>query len=105
MCVGGIIEGGLKLWPPPAKSFWRWWAGLRLSLVFTSAPRPKLKITKDRKYCVNSLFLHIYDLPICQKYRKQDRAELGQAQLILGLDFILIFCRFGFCRFGFVELI
>ena len=31
---------------------------------------------------------------------KQAVTELGQAQLKLGLKFILIFCRFGFSRFG-----
>ena len=31
---------------------------------------------------------------------KQAGAELGQAQLILGLDFTLIFCSFGLSRFG-----
>ena len=36
---------------------------------------------------------------------KQAGAELGQAQLKLGLDFPLIFCRFGFSRFGLVELL
>ena len=32
---------------------------------------------------------------------KQAGAELGQAQLKLGLNFTLIFCRFGFSGFGF----
>ena len=36
---------------------------------------------------------------------KQAGAELGQAQLKLGLDFTLIFCRFGFSRFGLVKLV
>ena len=36
---------------------------------------------------------------LCQ-IRKQAGAELGQAQLKLGLDFTLIFCRFGLSRFG-----
>ena len=31
---------------------------------------------------------------------KQAGAELSQAQLKLGLDFTLIFCRFGLSRFG-----
>ena len=34
---------------------------------------------------------------------KQAWAELCQAQFKLGLDFDLIFCRFGFSRFGFVD--
>ena len=34
------------------------------------------------------------------KREKQAGAELGQAQLKLGLDFTLIFCRFGLSRFG-----
>ena len=37
--------------------------------------------------------------------RKQAGTELGQAQLKVGLDFILIFCRFGFSKFGLVELV
>ena len=36
---------------------------------------------------------------------KQAEAELGQAQRKLGLDFTLIFCRFGFSRFGLIELV
>ena len=36
---------------------------------------------------------------------KQAGAELGQAQLKLGLDFSLILCRIGFSRFGLVELV
>ena len=36
---------------------------------------------------------------------EQAGAELGQAQLKLGLDFALIFCRFGFSTFGLVELV
>ena len=36
---------------------------------------------------------------------RQAGAELGQAQLKLGLGFNLIFCRFGFYRFGLVELV
>ena len=36
---------------------------------------------------------------------KQAGAELGQAQYKLGLDFTLIFCRFGLSRFGLVELV
>ena len=31
--------------------------------------------------------------------------KLHQAQLKLGLDFILIFCRFGFFQFGLIELV
>ena len=34
---------------------------------------------------------------------KQSPAELGQAQLKLGLDCTLIFCRFGFFPFGLIE--
>ena len=33
---------------------------------------------------------------------EQAGAELGQAQLKVGFDFILIFCRSGFSRFGLV---
>ena len=36
---------------------------------------------------------------------KQAGTELGQAQLKLGLDFILIFHRFGFSWFGLVEFV
>ena len=38
-------------------------------------------------------------------FYKQAEAELGQAQLKLGLDFILIFFKYGFSRFGLVELV
>ena len=37
--------------------------------------------------------------------KKQAEAELAQAQVKLGLEFTIIFCRFGFSRFGFVELV
>ena len=37
-----------------------------------------------------------------KKY-KQAVAELGKAQIKLGLDFTLFFCRFGFSRFGLAE--
>ena len=40
-----------------------------------------------------------------EKIVKQAGAELGQAQLKLGFDFTLIFCRFGFYSFGLVELV
>ena len=36
---------------------------------------------------------------------KQAGAQLGQAQLKLGLDLTLIFCKFGSSRFSLVELI
>ena len=36
---------------------------------------------------------------------KQAGAKLGQAQLKLGLDFISIFCRFGFTGNSLVELV
>ena len=36
---------------------------------------------------------------------EQAGAELGQAQLKLGVDFTLIFCRDGFIRAGFVEFV
>ena len=36
---------------------------------------------------------------------KQAGAELGQAQLKLGLDFTLIFFKFGSSRFGLVHLV
>ena len=39
------------------------------------------------------------------KLLKQAGAELGQAQLKLGLDFTLIICRFGFSPFGLIELV
>ena len=42
--------------------------------------------------------------PIFRKYCEQAGAELGQAQLKLGFDLILIFCRFGFLIIGLVEL-
>ena len=32
-------------------------------------------------------------------------ADLGQAQLKLGLDFTLIFCKFGSSAFGLVKLV
>ena len=37
--------------------------------------------------------------------KKQAGAELAQTQYKQGLDFTLIFCRFGFSRFGLVELV
>ena len=37
----------------------------------------------------------------CKNRKKQAGAELGQAQLKLGLDFTPIFCRFGFSGFSF----
>ena len=39
---------------------------------------------------------------ICHKTRQDEKAgaELGQAHLKLGLDFTLIFCRFGLSRIG-----
>ena len=36
---------------------------------------------------------------------EQAGAELGQAQLTLGLDFTLIFCKFGSSTFGLVKLV
>ena len=36
-----------------------------------------------------------------RKNNQQAGAELGQAQLKLGLDFTPIFCRFGFSGFSF----
>ena len=36
---------------------------------------------------------------------KQAGTELGQAQLKLGLDCTVIFCRFGFSSFGLIELV
>ena len=35
----------------------------------------------------------------------QAGAELGQAQLKLGLDFTLFFCRFGFPGYSLAELV
>ena len=40
-----------------------------------------------------------------RKIIEQAGAELGQAQLKLGLDFTMIFCIFGFSTFGLVKLI
>ena len=40
-----------------------------------------------------------------KKRLRQAGTELGQAQLKLGLDFTLIFCRFGFSPFGLIELV
>ena len=37
--------------------------------------------------------------------QKQAGTELGQAQLKLGLDCTVIFCRFGFSSFGLIELV
>jgi len=39
------------------------------------------------------------------KEKKQAGAELSQAQLKLGLDFTLIFCRFGFTEYSLVKLV
>ena len=39
------------------------------------------------------------------KMIKQAEAELGQAQLEVGLEFTLIFCRFGFYKIGLAELV
>ena len=39
------------------------------------------------------------------KATKQAGTELGQAQLKLGLDCTVIFCRFGFSPFGLIELV
>ena len=36
---------------------------------------------------------------------EQVGTELGQAQLKLGLDCTVIFCRFGFSSFGLIELV
>ena len=38
------------------------------------------------------------------KETEQAGAELGQAQLKLGFDFTLIFCKFGSSTFGLVKL-
>ena len=40
-----------------------------------------------------------------KKKDQQAGTELDQAQLMLGLDFTLIFCRFGFSRFCLVGLV
>ena len=40
-----------------------------------------------------------------QNKTKQAGAELGQAQFKLGLDFILIFCKFGSSSSGLVKLV
>ena len=45
-----------------------------------------------------------FSLSLDQAEQKQAGAELGQAQLKLGLDFILIFCEFGFTRLSLVQL-
>ena len=44
-------------------------------------------------------------LPPPKKKWQQAGAELGQAQLKLGLDLIFIWCKFGSSRFGLVELV
>ena len=40
-----------------------------------------------------------------QNSSEQAGTELGQAQLKLGVDCILIFCRFDFSQFGLIELV
>ena len=40
-----------------------------------------------------------------QLKKQQAGAELGQAQLMLGMDYTLIFCRFRFSRLGLAELV
>ena len=40
-----------------------------------------------------------------KKKDQQAGTELDQAQLKLGLDFALIFCRFGFSPFGLIKLV
>ena len=42
---------------------------------------------------------------IFRKNGKQAGAELGQAHLKLGLNFTLIFCRFGFSTSGLIVLV
>ena len=42
---------------------------------------------------------------LIKKKRKQAGAELGQAQLKLGLDFTLLSSDFGFSRFGSIVLV
>ena len=44
-------------------------------------------------------------LKMAFKAIKQAGAELGQAQLMLGIDYTLIFCRFRFSRLGLAELV
>ena len=39
--------------------------------------------------------LNLFPATLKEKVKKQAGTELGQAQLKLGLDFTLIFCRFG----------
>ena len=42
---------------------------------------------------------------VWRNFRKQAGTELGQAQLKLGLDFTLIFCRIGFSPLRLLELV
>ena len=66
-------------------------------------------VGKFNKYCTLTMYkrirtkghihqIHWLNMRYCRvhKYHEQARAELGQAQLKLGLDFTLIFRRFGF---------
>ena len=46
---------------------------------------------------------HSNTLSYTDNSNKQAGAELAQAQLKLGLDFTLIFCRFALSRFGLIN--
>ena len=45
------------------------------------------------------------NMQVCYKKLEQAGAELGQAQLKLGLDFTLIFCRIDFTGYSLKELV
>ena len=45
------------------------------------------------------------NMQVCNKKLEQAGAELGQAQLKLGLDFTLIVCRFSLYRFFLIVLV
>ena len=72
--------------------------------------------TWKRGDCIMRDYIHIWGDCIMRDYMnmrglyyerlyKQAGTELGQAQLKLGLEFTLIFCRFGFSPFGLIELV
>ena len=56
-------------------------------------------ISADTIPCVNLFYNLINNI------NWQAGTELGQAQLKLGLEFTLIFCRFGFSPFGLIEFV
>ena len=79
------------------------------SFLFTSKKsNVKVKISHKQFQSVKNLptIGLIYSLrPGDEKGLEQAGAEVGQAQLMLGLDFTLIFCRFGFTGYSLVELV